>query len=90
VRRMLGVVAADEQGLWRSGAFRAGIELDGYLFGLALGQIEGAAAARDAERWSESSYRYLQRGLALVFDFELFGRGRVHFDRAETQVAGDA
>lgn len=50
VRQVLGVVAGDAQGLWRGGALGGRAELDGYVFGLALRQVESADAADDFER----------------------------------------
>ena len=41
---MLGVVAADAQDLWCDGAGRGRLELNRHFFGLALGQVESAAA----------------------------------------------
>src|SRR5229473_2811875 len=86
---MIGVVAGDVQGLWQGGAFGGWFESDAYGFGLALRQIESAAAA-DGEWWIQILDNYLKRGLALVFDLELFALVRIDLHRAETQVARNA
>ena len=90
MRQVFGVVAADDQGLWRSGARRSRIEFDCHLLGLALGQIEGAAAAGDSERGIERPDYDLETTLAFVFDLELFRLGGIDLHRTETQVAGNA
>ena len=90
VRRMLGIVAGDGQGLWRSGTLCSRIEFDCHIFGLALGQIEGAAAAGDSERRIECPDCDLETTLAFVFDLELFRLGGIDLHRTETQVAGSA
>ena len=85
---MIGVVAGDAQGLWGGWALGGGFEFYVYGFGLALRQIESAAA--DGEWWIQILDHYLKRSLALVFDFEFFALGRVDLHRAEAQVARNA